>query len=103
MLPYIEASQSGVLNLAFNFCLPAVVTDVGSLPEVIRNGVNGLVVSSHDPVALAHAVCVLLKDVELRTTVINNLKIDRATIHDRKSIAIQTRYVYEACMTEVRL
>ena len=45
---------------------PVVVTNVGGLPEVVEDGVTGLVVPPRDPEALADAVVVLLGDPELR-------------------------------------
>ena len=41
-----------------------VVTDVGSLPEVVDDGVTGYVVPPRDPEALAAAIVRLLKDPE---------------------------------------
>ncbi|MDN5339026.1 MAG: hypothetical protein PWQ30_135 [Euryarchaeota archaeon] len=61
-LPYIEASQSGVIPTAYGFRRPVVVTDVGSLPEVVDDGVTGYVVPPRDPEALAAAIVRLLKD-----------------------------------------
>lgn len=46
--------------------IPAVVTDVGGLREIVHEGKNGFVVPPRDPVALAEKVCVLLSDPELR-------------------------------------
>ena len=61
-LPYIEASQSGVIPTAYGFRRPVVVTNVGSLPEVVDDGVTGYVVPPRDPEALAAAIVSLLKD-----------------------------------------
>ncbi|WP_054847330.1 glycosyltransferase [Methanoculleus chikugoensis] len=62
-LPYLEASQSGVIPTAYGFRRPVVVTDVGgSLPEVVDDGVTGYVVPPRDPEALAAAIVRLLKD-----------------------------------------
>ena len=36
--------------------VPAVVTDLGGMPELVRDGVDGLVVPADDPVALAAAL-----------------------------------------------
>ena len=38
VLPYVEASQSGVVAISFAFGKPVVVTNVGSLPEVVDHG-----------------------------------------------------------------
>jgi len=63
VLPYTyEAGTSGVLATALAFKKPAVVTDVGDLPNVVESGREGLVVPSKNPEALANAVLTLLKD-----------------------------------------
>jgi glycosyltransferase involved in cell wall biosynthesis len=45
---------------------PVVATAVGGLPELIDDGVSGLLVPPEDPVALARAVARLLNDASLR-------------------------------------
>lgn len=66
VLPYIEASQSGVIPIAYSFGKPVVATDVGSIPEVIEEGKTGYTVPSNNPERLAEAVIKILKDRELR-------------------------------------
>ena len=66
VLPYIEASQSGILNIAYAFATPVVVTKVGALPEVVDDGETGLIVPPSDPEALAKAVVTILSDDKLR-------------------------------------
>lgn len=56
VLPYISATQSGVVQLAFGFGKPVITTRVGGLHEVVQDGVNGLVVPPQDERALAEAI-----------------------------------------------
>jgi glycosyltransferase involved in cell wall biosynthesis len=56
VLPYISATQSAVVPLAFGFNRPVITTRVGGLAEVVREGVNGLIVPPQDEAALADAV-----------------------------------------------
>lgn len=65
-LPYVEASQSGVVSTAYGFKKPVVATNVGSIPEVVEDGKTGFVVPPRDPEALARAIVRLLKDEKLR-------------------------------------
>jgi starch synthase len=44
-----------------------VATAVGGMPEVVEDGVNGLLVPPGNPVALAEAVVTLLGDGERRS------------------------------------
>lgn len=41
--PYKTATQSGVTQIAYNFELPMIVTDVGGLPEIVPDGRVGYV------------------------------------------------------------
>lgn len=66
VLPYIEASQSGVAPLALSFGKPVVVTNVGSIPELIENGKTGLVVEPADAAGLARAILTILTDPVLK-------------------------------------
>lgn len=56
VLPYISATQSGVVQLAFGFHKPVITTRVGGLSEAVRDGVDGLIVPPQDGAALADAV-----------------------------------------------
>ncbi|MDO9713143.1 glycosyltransferase family 4 protein [Paracraurococcus lichenis] len=59
VLPYREASQSGVLPLALALGVPVVATAVGGLPEQVEDGKAGLV-SAPTPDAIAAAMLQLL-------------------------------------------
>jgi O-antigen/teichoic acid export membrane protein/glycosyltransferase involved in cell wall biosynthesis len=65
-LPYVDASASGVIPVAFSYGRPVVATDVGSLPELVEDEMSGLIVPPRDPEALAAAVVRLLRDTGLR-------------------------------------
>jgi glycosyltransferase involved in cell wall biosynthesis len=66
VLPYIDASQSGVVPLAFAFGKPVIVTRIGSIPELVDQGENGLIVAPRDSRALAEAIITILKDPALK-------------------------------------
>lgn len=55
-LPYHSASQSGIVQMAYNFNIPVVVTDVGGLPEYVEKGVSGEIVNVNDPLKLANCL-----------------------------------------------
>jgi glycosyltransferase involved in cell wall biosynthesis len=66
VLPYIEASQSGVVSLAYGFGKLVVASAIGGLQEVIQSGQDGLLVPPGDVTALADAVIHLLSDSQLQ-------------------------------------
>lgn len=66
VLPYVEASQSGVLAIAAAFGLPVVATDVGEIGPLVRQTGMGRVVPPADPAALARAVVALATDPAAR-------------------------------------
>jgi glycosyltransferase involved in cell wall biosynthesis len=56
VLPYVDATQSAVISLAYAFDKPVITTDVGGLPEVVTDGETGFVVPPRDHAALAAAI-----------------------------------------------
>ncbi len=62
VLPYDEATQSGVIPIAYAFKKPVITTNVGSLPEVVDDGKTGYIVEPRNPEQLAEKIVKLLKD-----------------------------------------
>ena len=56
VLPYVDATQSGIVQIAYGFEKPVVVTNVGGLPDVVEDGKTGYVVEACNSGELAGAV-----------------------------------------------
>jgi glycosyltransferase involved in cell wall biosynthesis len=56
ILPYRSATQSGILNVAYGFYKPVIVTDVGGLAEFVDEGKTGFVVKPNLSDAIADGV-----------------------------------------------
>ena len=95
VLPYIEASQSAVIYPAYGFKKPVVVTDVGSLPEIVDDGITGFIVPPKNPEALADAIDMLLKDEKLRKQMGENAYKKLKTDLSWDKIAEKTIAVYK--------
>lgn len=75
VLPYTKMSgMSGVLNIAYAFGKPVIVSDVGGLIEAVEHGITGLLVPPGDADALANAVIQLLTNDDLRRSIEENVK-----------------------------
>jgi glycosyltransferase involved in cell wall biosynthesis len=62
VLPSYREAQGLALLEAMALRRPVVATNVGGVPEMVQDGVTGLLVPPHDPVALGVAVARLLTD-----------------------------------------
>jgi glycosyltransferase involved in cell wall biosynthesis len=70
LLPYKDATQSGVGLLAVARGVPCVVTRTGGLPELLPDSSEGLVVPPGDPSSLAEAIVAHLDHgADLRRTI----------------------------------
>ena len=56
ILPYRSATQSGILNVAYGFDKPVIVTDVGGLAEFVDEGQTGFIVNPNSPDAISEGV-----------------------------------------------
>jgi glycosyltransferase involved in cell wall biosynthesis len=65
VLPYVSATQTGVIPLAYAFGRPVVATAVGGIVDVVENGVTGFLVEPCNETALADAICRILLDSAL--------------------------------------
>lgn len=62
VLPYTDATQSGVVPVAYNFRKPVVATQVGALSDCVLDGETGILVPPQEPKKLAEAIIHLLRD-----------------------------------------
>lgn len=56
VLPYKDATQSGIVQVAVNFHKPLIGTTAGGLKEIIEDNVNGYLVNPEAPHELAEAI-----------------------------------------------
>lgn len=62
VLPYRSATQSGIVQIAYHFNKPAIVTDVGGLSEVVLDRITGFITPPNDPKSIAEAIIRFYED-----------------------------------------
>lgn len=102
VLPYIEASQSGVIPIAYSFKKPVVATRVGSIPDVVIDGRTGFLVPPKDTKSLANAIIKILYDDQLRIEMGNNAYKMTMTDLSWENIAAKTIQAYDKTIQKVR-
>ena len=65
VLPYTDATQSGVSAMALGSSRPVIATNVGDVPDVVVDGKTGLIIPPRNAKALADAMEKLLVDRRL--------------------------------------
>jgi glycosyltransferase involved in cell wall biosynthesis len=95
VLPYVDGTQSGVAAMAFAYGRPVVCTAVGSIPEVVHDGVNGLVVPREDHAALVEALRRVLIDDSLWSHLSHGARASAEGPLSWEAIALNTEQVYE--------
>ena len=56
VLPYVTATQSGIVQIAFGMNKPVITTNVGGLPEAVEDGKTGFIVEPESSEQLAQAI-----------------------------------------------
>ena len=62
LLPYNDASQSGVVPLAYTFAKPVIVSNVGSMAEYVEHNKTGFIFESGNSAQLAEYIIKLIED-----------------------------------------
>ena len=83
-----EAMESG---------LPVIATSVGGIPDIIKNEINGLLVSQKDSHAIANAIDRILSNNVLAKTIIQNSKKTVTEFHP-KTIAKKHLDIFESIL-----
>jgi starch synthase len=95
VLPYLDGTQSGVAALALGYGTPVIATRVGAVPELVIDGVNGILVDVGDVSAMADAAERLIDDRAFRAS----LACGAVALRDGRlswdSIAHKTLDLYE--------
>lgn len=99
VLPYVEASQSGVVATASAFHKPVVASAVGGIPEDVVEGVTGLLVPPGDPLTLAGALTELLTDPARRARMRSSIAARQAGELAWNHLARMTLDVYTRANT----
>lgn len=56
VLPYVSATQSGIVQIAYGLNKPVITTNVGGLPEAVEHGKTGFIVEPKSPEGLSQAI-----------------------------------------------
>jgi glycosyltransferase involved in cell wall biosynthesis len=102
VVPYLEASQSGVLAHAFAAHKPIIVTSVGAFPDIVQDEVNGLLVPPRDAAALAEAMKRITNDAGLRAKLIAGAARAADGELSWRRIATETSEIYRRILKKDR-
>jgi len=89
VLPYISATQSGIIQIAYNYDKPVITTNVGGLPEVVAEGKTGFIVSSEDTDALAQAIVKFFNTKNKKSYAENIKEFKKQFSWDRMALEIE--------------
>jgi len=74
---------------------PVVGTTAGGIPEVIEDGATGLLVATKHAEALGQAIVKLVRDSELRTSLITQAREFAQAHHSLKHMCESTEAIYQ--------
>ncbi|MCX7834413.1 MAG: glycosyltransferase [Ignavibacteria bacterium] len=76
VLPYSNATQSGIVQIAYYYDKPVIVTNVGGLSEVVINEKTGLIVESENPKLISDAILKFYNE-NLENSLVENIKVEK--------------------------
>lgn len=94
VLPYQQATQSGVAAMALRFARPTVASDIGAVAELVRPDQNGLLVPPGNALALADAIELMLRNEDVAKRCAREARRLADNELSWRRIAVETTRVY---------
>lgn len=94
VLPYKQASQSGVIALAYAFNIPVVSTRVGAIPEIVKDGKTGILVEPNNVNELSDAIYSILSNEDKYLMFRKNIKAYAEKDLSWKDVARKLYFIY---------
>lgn len=96
VLPSRTETLPRVLIEAQALGLPQIATRVGGIPEIVEDGVTGLLVDVGDAIGLADAVMTLCSDPQLRSNMAQASRVRALSRYDTDAIMREQEHVYRS-------
>jgi len=94
-LPSVKEGFPFAILEAMRAGLPIVATEVGGVPEMIKNEASGLIVKPADPTVLAQAIINLLENKNLAAKLGSQAKIDAEEKFNLNKMISETEKIYQ--------
>jgi len=95
ILPYLKATQSGVISFCLAINLPFIVSKVGGLKEFVENGKTGFVFKNGDYVDLAEKIKIIYQNRELLKIFSKNIEKFKKRFEWKYTIKPLLSYLHE--------
>lgn len=101
VLPSTMSTESfGIVNLEAMACsVPIIASNIGGIPDVVKDGENGLLIQPKDPKALAEAIIHLIENEERREKMGKN-GFDKVKKYSWDKIAECTERIYSEMLNK---
>jgi len=93
VLPYRSATQSGIVQLSYNFNKPVIASNVGGLSEAIFNNKTGYLTKPNDPIDISEKIIKFYQENK-KIDFINNIKIYKNNFSWNKYIDLITHNIF---------
>jgi glycosyltransferase involved in cell wall biosynthesis len=94
---YNEGLPVSILE-AMSWQLPVISTRVGGIPELVRDGIDGLLINAGDQTALTNALIRLGQDADLRVLMGNNARQQVELNFSREVVVPQLEALYHSLL-----
>ncbi len=101
VLPSLTMESFGrTLAEAMALQKPVIGTQVGAIPELVEDGVNGFLVKPNDPLALADRISTILNDISLQKKMGKKGRVFAKRTCSAKVIISKYRKIYRSLLNE---
>jgi glycosyltransferase involved in cell wall biosynthesis len=90
--PYLTSTQSGVIGYALAYNTPVITTRVGTMEEVVKDGITGFVIEPNNSQELTEKLNFLLNNEELQIQIQQNIEKEKILVNNKIAKKLESIY-----------
>ncbi len=100
LLPSVSEGISNAVLEAMSIGIPVISTNVGGMSEVIKNGINGILIDPYSPSQISESIIKLIENIELCNSIVRSARVTVENDYNLERLGNVFEFEYKKLITQ---